>query len=288
MSPLSDEILSQHLACLRLQGQSEGTIYARSRALARMGGRIPVPLLEATPAHLLAWRAGLTVTGNTVVQYASHARGFYIWAMDEGLITVNPARRLPLPRLVRGVPRPISEQDLMRAVRTAPRRIRPWLALAGWGGFRVKEIALLRRECVLDTAAPPALIVAADATKGSTERIVQACTFLISELRDAGLPRSGWMFGRADGLPGPNAPWLISHLLSEYLHDCGISATPHQLRHRYGTQLYHASGHDLRLVQEQMGHRRPETTARYVAYYQAEAAVAVEALPVPPPRLRAA
>lgn len=281
---LPDEILGRHLTHLRLLGHSDGTVYARRRALARMAARIPVPLLEATPEHLLAWRAGLavSVTGNTMVQYATHASGFYSWAVSEELIGANPAKGLPLPRLIRGLPRPIGEEDLMRAVRTAPRRIRPWLALGGWGGFRAKEVALLRRECVLDTAVPPALIVAADATKGSTERIVQACTFVMTELRNAGLPRSGWMFRRGDGKAGPNAPWIISHLASEYLHDCGISATFHQLRHRFGTQLYHASGHDLRLVQEQMGHKRPETAARYVAYDQAEAAAAVEALPVPP------
>jgi site-specific recombinase XerD len=38
---------------------------------------------------------------------------------------------------------------------------------------------------------------------------------------------------------------------------------PHRLRHTYGTELA-ASGVDLLVLRELMGHSSPETTARYV------------------------
>jgi integrase len=278
---LDPEVLSAHLGHLRLLGRAEGSIYSRCRALARMCAILPVPLLDATPADILAWRAGLTISGNAIVHYASHAREFYAWACEAGLIPVSPVQRLPLPPLIKGLPRPISERDLMAALASAPPRVRPWLVLAAWAGLRACEIAYLRRDRVLDTASPPVLLVAADATKGTWERIVPASEFVMAELWDAGLPSSGWVYRRRDGSPGPNAPWTVSHLCNEHMTACGIGATLHQLRHRFGTQAYRASGRDLRLTQELMGHKRPETTALYTDWDRPEATAAVEALPAP-------
>jgi integrase/recombinase XerC len=270
---MGDEITA-HLAWLAWTGHAPSTIEARHRALRRLARALPVPLLDATPGHLAAWRAGLTVTPNTVVGYASHAREFYAWAVRSGLLSSNPADGLPVPRLTRGLPRPISEQALTDAVASAPPRIRPWLVLAGWAGLRAKEIALLRRERVLDTATPPVLLIAADATKGHRERIVPMSGFVLTELRIAGL------FPRRDGGGGPNAPHTISHLAAAHLHSCGTPATLHSLRHRFGTILYQQTK-DLRLVQELMGHARPETTAGYTAFDRVSAVAAVESLPTP-------
>jgi integrase len=279
-----ERILARHLHELELLGQSDGTIYARRRAILRMAALIDVPLLEATHEDLAAWRASLQVTDNTVVHYASHARQFFDWAVSKGLAGQNPAAGLLVPFLARGLPRPIGEDELMAAVTGAPARIRPWLVLAGWAGLRAKEIALLRRESVLDTTIPPVLLVARDATKGHRERVVPMSSFVVSEVRPH-LPRAGWVFPRPDGSPAPNRPSRISQAANAYLHAAGITATLHQFRHRFGTVGYSLTL-DLRLMQEQMGHARPETTALYAAYNQPGALDMVEALPVPG-RLRA-
>ena len=277
--PVPDDVVSRHLADLALLGQSEGTIYARRRAIARMAALIGVPLLEATREDLAAWRAGLRVMDNTAVHYASHARQFFGWAVSNGLCERNPAAGLLVPFLSRGLPRPIGEDDLADAVAAAPYRIRPWLVLAGWAGLRAKEIALLRRECVLDTMVPPVLVIVRGATKGQRERVVPMSSFVLAELRPH-LPRVGWVFPRLDGKPWPNSPARISQAANAYLRSIGISETLHQFRHRFGTVGYGLTL-DLRLIQELMGHARPETTAGYAAYNQAGAAGAVEALPAP-------
>jgi integrase/recombinase XerC len=279
-------ILAAHLASLAQRGCTPGTIEARRRALHRMAAQIPVPLLEATAADLGAWRARLAVTGNTVVVYVSHAREFYRWAIAAGLAEPpGPAAGLPVPRLIRGLPRPAAEQDLMRAVATAPPRVRPWLVLAGWAGLRAREIALLRRERVLDTVVPPVLLVTADATKGHRERVVPLAPFALAALRAAGLPRAGFVFPRFDGRPGPNAPAVISHVANRHLADCGAQCTLHQLRHRFGSVLYQQT-RDLRMVQELLGHADPASTAGYAAWDRSAAAGAVAALPSPVTGLR--
>jgi integrase/recombinase XerC len=147
-------------------------------------------------------------------------------------------------------------------------------------------VAGLRRENILDGARPPVLIVAVGATKGRTERVVPLSAFACGELAAARLPAAGYAFTRRDGQRGPNAPWLVSRLAGEHFRDLGIAATLHMCRHRFGTQLYQAT-HDLRLVQELMGHASPRTTAGYAAYSRVAAAAAVDELPIPvPARLR--
>ena len=279
------DAVTLHLRHLELLGRTPDSIYCRRRALARLAAALPVPLLQADAVHLLAWRAGLSVGPATIAGYVSHARGFYAWAVTEGLLDSSPAARLPVPRLPRRVPRPIGDRHLFAAVAGAPERIRPWLALAAWCGLRAREIALLRRESVLDHRDPPLLLIAHDATKGRSDRIIPLHSFALGELLDHGLPRAGWVFRRRDGQPGPNRPWTISHLSNAYLHGAGHAETLHQLRHRFATVAYQDS-RDLRMVQELLGHAHPQTTALYAAWDQAEAAEVVARIPAPG-RLRA-
>jgi integrase len=276
-------VLAAHLKHLRLRGQ---TTYHRERALARMSAIITVPLLEATRGDLLAWREAIGhLAPETIVHYVSHANQFYEWAIEEGLADRNPAARLPVPKTGRRVPRPISEDDLMRAVECAPRRIRPWLVLAGWCAFRDCEIAYLQRESVLDTRRSPVVIVAADATKGLDERVVPLSPFVLGELYDYGLPARGFVFRRRDGKPGPNTPALISLAANTYLHSIGIAETMHKLRARCLTQL-HEETLDIVVVKDAAGHKSLATTAIYTKMSQPRSEAGFAALPVPG-RLRA-
>ena len=276
--------IEEHLEQLRLLGHSAQTIYGRMTFLRMLARQLPVPLLMATAVHLAAWRAALSVSDEVIVHYVCHAQAFFAFCMERGYRTDNPAGALPVPRVARRLPRPVSEPDLMCALALATPRVRPWLVLAGWCGLRAKEIAYLRRECVLETASPPVLLVALEATKGRSERVVPLSVFAAGELVPV-LPASGWVFTRRDGRPGPNSPGLISHLANTHLHECGVNASLHQLRHRFASQAYQAS-RDLRAVQSMMGHTRPETTAGYAAFDQRAAAAAVDAIPAPA-RLRA-
>jgi integrase/recombinase XerC len=273
-----DAEICAHLQYLRMRGLSERTIYNRQRALARMAGAIGSPLAAATAADLTAWHASLTgLDRGTISAYASNAREFYAWCHAEGVIADNPAARLPAPRPPRRLPRPISEADLMTALDCAPRRIRLWLVLAAWCGLRAHEIALLRVGCIQLTADPPLLLATG---KGGKERIVPLAPFVAGEVCAAGLPAAGYAFRRHDGRRGPNAPGLVSKLCNEHLHACGIAASLHQLRHRFGTQAYRTR-RDLRMTQELMGHASPETTAGYAAWDQAGAAAALARMPAP-------
>jgi integrase/recombinase XerC len=279
--------MQKYLTHLRLEGLSERTIYDRSRTLTRLAGALPVPLVEATPQMIYDWRAALAVGPDAVGNYVSAARVFYDWAIRHtGLITVNPAAAIPVPPISPRLPRPIPEAALMDIISWAPARVRPWLVLAGWAGFRAQEIAWLRCESVFLDAAPPAVLVARDTAKGRRERLIPLCDFAAAELAAQPLQKRGFAFTRRDGQAGPNTPDLISHLCNEHIHECGYTDTLHSLRHRFLTMVQR-QGRDLRITQQLAGHRSPETTAVYTLVSGIAAAAAVQALPAPP-RLRAA
>ena len=73
-----------------------------------------------------------------------------------------------------------------------------WLVLAGWQGLRSVEIARLRRERVLETLRPPALLIARGATKGTRERVLPLSGCVLADLRAHGLPSAGYLFLRRD------------------------------------------------------------------------------------------
>jgi len=268
--------VQMYLERLRLEGKTEQTRKTYGRTVRELSlwlndrGRT---LLTATPADLLEWRAQMRHAPNTVLTYVTAMRSFYRWAVRGGLLTTDPSADVPAPPRRRGRPRPIPEDRLVMAIVNAPPRIKPWLLLAALAGLRAREIADLQRDDILETAAPPVMVIRG---KGNRERVVPLSPQLWAALVEAGLPRAGHVFLRVDGA-GPNTAHRISCVANAYLHSIGITETLHQLRHRFATQAY-KFGQDLRQVQELLGHASPTTTAVYADYAQSQASATVAAV----------
>lgn len=256
-----DSIFSYVEFC-RARNLSRATITNRTYALRRLERAVGCDPLHATKEELRTWRDSLTLSPGAMLTELSCVANYYRWALDEELISVDPSRKLTRPRTPHYLPRPIPERDLLDATSCAPERIRPWLALMGWCGLRACEVASLRRADIQEHADPPMLTICG---KGARVRVVPLGPAVIEELRRAGLPSRGYVFPRMDGQPGPNSPATVSRLVNRHLHRCGLAATGHQARHRYGTQMYRAS-RDLRMVGGVMGHADTRTTSGYVAY----------------------
>lgn len=265
------------LEYLHLRGKSERTQDAYRRTLRRLSawlrgrGRT---LMTATADDLQDWRKGLTVSPNSVASYGVAVRSFYGWARRKGLRD-DPTLDLYLPSPERGLPRPIAEADLELAIATAPKRVRPWLVLAGYAGLRAHEIAELRRDRILNAGEPPVIMIGG---KGGKWRTAPMSPYVWTELLAAGLPARGWAFQRYDGQPGPNHPGIVSRLSNDHLHSLGLDDTLHSLRHRFGTRALAAAGGNLRVVQELLGHSSPSTTQIYTAFVNQAAWDAVVAI----------
>lgn len=273
-----DKVTKEHEKYLKNKNRSGVTIYHRHCTLARLAAALGVPLLEATPEQLYEWRDSLHLAPGTVYAYVSHVRAFYDWAVKAKLIPSNPVADVPVPKLPRRHPRPITETELQHAIDHAPGRVRVWLMLASMCGLRAKEIALLQADCIRLYDDHPHLKISFDATKGSTERIVPLHPYAVAELQHADLPAAGYVFRKLDDTP--ITPNLVSKLSNQHLHALGITDTFHSLRHRFGTRAYGVE-FNLRAVQELLGHSRIDTTAGYAAVDSTALSRTVNAIPAP-------
>jgi len=277
--PATARAVREHMNHILLLGRAATTREQRLRALIRLQAALPVPLLQATKDDMYEWRAGLTVGPTTINTYVSNVREFYRWALARGLISSDPSAGIPVPPIPRRLPRPIPSADLAHAIGVASVIVRPMLILAASCGMRAKEIAGLRAENVRLGDTPPNILIVSEATKGLRERVIPLSPFVVAELKRAGLPPPrGPVFPDANG--HHRRPWRISKICNDHLHGCGITSTLHTLRHWCGTEAY-AVDHDLRAVQELLGHAVVQTTAGYAASNRARTAAIVNAMPPP-------
>lgn len=246
------------------RGLSQRTIWERDKVLNLLElWAVGIPLLALNREQIERWLDTRRLSPRSRSSYLSTLHCFYAWAVDEGLRPDDPTARIRRPKLPRLIPRPISDDDLRHALAVAPPRMKAWLALAAYEGLRCKEIALLRREDVLDKRTPPVLLVGEG--KGGHQAILPLNPYVMTALRMHGLPKRGFVFRNREDRPFD--PKTVSVYGSRYLHELGIDATLHQLRHFMGTEAW-ALTKDLLVVQSLLRHANPATVAGYAAFDQ--------------------
>lgn len=271
--------LTRHRRDAVRRGLTAGSIDKRMNVLTRCETAVGVPLIDATTDQLERWLDDHRgIQPRTRYSYISHLAAFYRWAQLDELTDRDPTVRLVRPKVRLGLPRPIATDDLHRLIDQAPTaELAAMLHLASHAGLRCMEIAGLDGPEVMYHRDPPVVFVVAG--KGGRQRVVPMGPALCESLQRHGIPLTGPMFRRADGRR--REPWSVSHLLRAHIHGCGVTASAHQLRHAFATELYARSGNDLRMTQDLLGHSSAATTSIYTAWSQVRAAEVVRTLFVP-------
>lgn len=264
-----EPLIYRHLAWMRLSNKRRTTIYARERTLIRLSVWAQGPILYLNAGQLSQWQADLAAGHNgrkplssaSVRVLTAHVREFYRWACREQLITDDPTTRLVTPASVRGLPHPMSDELLDRAMESAEPRIAAVLALARYSGLRACEIARLDWDDLALNERQPSLTVR-EGKGGHSRRVT-----VPDELRDVLLTlphRQGAVIRRQDGAEGYNTAPRVSQIAARHLHECGAGPkeTLHSLRHYFASAAYRAD-QDLRAIQEELGHRSVATTQIY-------------------------
>lgn len=219
-------------------------------------------------------------------------RSFFRWLVREGVRSDDPTAGIPMPKLEKRLPRPLSIDDcaqLVTAERRTSRRPSPeggarargeqWLALRDramvellYGtGIRVGElVALDVRD--LELRAREVRVMG----KGNKERIVpiperarEALSAWLAVRRHVGVLREPLFISlrpRRESGPRRLAAREARRVLAERGRGADLRehVHPHRLRHSYATHLLDM-GADLREIQELLGHASLSTTQKYTA-----------------------
>lgn len=275
--------LSSHLTWMLRCGRSDRSLFCRRRSVVLLAEHLGYDPADTNSADLDRWQETLLQTSVKHMQWnTALVRPYFAWMRAAGLRDDDPAALLAVPRIRRGLPRPMSETKVMRAVGQAPPRILPWLLLAGWAGLRAGEIANLRVDDFTVDASGHVFVRVVG--KGDRVRDV-ALPGWAWEIIGPGLPPSGGAWRRqrrSRGEMGVVTPKHVSKACNSYLRSIGIPDTLHSLRHRAATLALAESGGDLALVQTFLGHEDPKTTRIYADVNPRRMAAVVEALPAPP------
>ena len=212
----------------------------------------------------------------TLHNHVSGLRAFFKFWLRQGAVARNPFLGVPLPKLVKRLPKFLTETQ-MKQLLTGPQRLLENQALdafTAWrdrlvmellygGGLRVSELVGLDYGQIDFTSG-----VARVLGKGKKERLCPLGRVAMAVLakwktdfaRDTGPTAPVLVNGKHERLPVRQVQLLLKRYL--VLADLPLELTPHKLRHSYATHLLNA-GADLRLVQELLGHVSLNTTQVY-------------------------
>ena len=251
------EDLTAYCRWLKAAGRAKATIDKRRNdisQLARWAGRrssrnMTLDLL----ADFLSERDHLKPASRAALR--SSLLGFFGWMHLTARTRSNPAELLPAVRIPATEPNPVDLLAYYTALHNARPDVRLMLQLGRYAGLRRGEIAALRVESVHFADGYLRIL-----GKGGRTRVVDLHPDLARHLQS-------FLAGRTAGYV------FVSTTGDRYLsHTVGVLVSNvlptgwacHSLRKRFATDAHEASGGDLRVVQELLGHSSPTETAKYV------------------------
>jgi len=232
-------------------GRSAVTIRLRRWQLRRLSDAVRKPLRNVTTADLLRYITGNTWAPATRYSVRATARDFYAFLESRRRVRVSPAAALPSVKLNRPNLPPAPDEAMAAVV--ADERVQLMVELAARQGLRRGEIAVIHagRDLMRDQGGWVLIVHG----KGGKDRTIPLHADIAVRLQAMG---PGYVFPNPEGVP--LSPGRVGELVSRALPE---GWTAHSLRRRFATRTFDGS-HDLRAVQELLGHASLATTQRYI------------------------
>lgn len=239
----------------RAQRLSERTISERAGVVTKLSEHADAGALDLRPIDIIRYvgRAGLAAS--SAATYHASIRAYCAWLVRTGQRDDDPTKQTPTPKRPKARPRPVSSPQLGALLAVCNRRrTRAYVLLAALAGLRVHEVAKVHGRDV-DLLGGVLTVTG----KGGVTAMIPMHDDLWAEARS--WPRDGYWFPAYAG-DGPVTEYAVEGAIGGAMARAGIAATPHQLRHWYGTELVE-QGVNLRIVQELMRHGSISSTQIY-------------------------
>lgn len=270
------DLIDAHLRHMRAAGMAaHTTVEDRGKLLWRLERELPMGLDRATVEELEHFLATPGFSAQTQGTYYTHITGYFRWATDplRTHLDYDPSAGLRRPRVPRGLPKPVTDQQLRHALTHLEQ---PWLTyvlLASYAGARCGEIATLLRE---DVDEQRTRIVG----KGGKTRSLKTHPQIWASVQH--FP-AGRLARRIQG-GDPDSDYISARTIVQFQRIGLTGVTLHRFRHWYATTMlkpkeFGGAGASIRCVQENMGHTNPATTAVYTLVSDEERDAGIAALP---------
>ena len=269
----------RHLAIER--GLSKNTLSAYKADLAKyrefleQNNLSEITVSKMQLGEFLLWLNSQNLRAASSARILAAVRGYQKYLLLENLRTDDPSQQVKGPKLPKRLPKALTQAqvlELLAASGPEPDdevtdvlrlRNRAILELMYSSGARVSEVAQLD----LDEMVQGGWVRIRG--KGSKERLVPVGSFAQRAI-DAYLVRSRPLLAAKAGGPALFLNQRGSRLSRQSIWEiiqsageaCGLSVSPHSLRHSFATHLIEG-GADVRVVQELLGHASVATTQIY-------------------------
>ena len=184
---------------------------------------------------------------------------FYADLLVDDLVDANPFDGIRRPRKrARTIRQPAPANVVGEVLRVADPRTKAMIALAYFAGFRRFEIAKCR-ESDIDWSDATISVIGKGDRPGTVPLPDQAVMILGDWVVWAPIPPGGFLFpSRGTHL----TPQRVGEIMTDAATKCGVRVTPHQWRHRAGTDMAAAAG--VKMAQMLLRHTSSSTTDGYV------------------------
>ncbi len=227
------------------------------------------PFQEITRKDIRDWLVWLEEQGyapTTVYSKLIGVKTFYKYCLEEGWIAINPAARIPYPKLPDKVPIYLTKPELtqLRACVQHSLLERAIVEMFVSTGIRKGELVAMKKDDINETDRS----IHIPDGKGNQGRIVLISLESLQYVQ-------AYLASRTDELPyvfvNHNATKRIRHQkINEnflaYSERLGFHVHPHMLRHTFAAHLAQ-KGMPGEAIQQLLGHQRPATTQLYARLF---------------------
>jgi len=206
---------------------------------------------------------GLTPSGRN--SYIDALKAFYSMLIEVGEIESNPMDSIERAKREERLPRVLTRDEIRRLIETArmtgPREYAV-IRLLYATGIRARELCDLRWED-LNLKERTARIRKSKTGRGRVVIFDRETAVALSEWRKFAYA-AGLHTSKTSRVFGFTSTQTLRAIIKKVAKEAGLGTVlPHQIRHTLATHLLE-SGVDLRVIQEQLGHRSLSTTERYI------------------------
>lgn len=263
-------ILKNYLCCKKLENCADGTLQHYQRILRILYSEIGKEVKDITSNDLRFFMASYIERRKISQQYSENIRhilnGFFQWCQDEGIINVNPAKKLQRIKVPKIIKKPYTAEERLRLTRSA-RCVRDMAimeVLYSTAG-RLGEILALDRDDIRFIGNKAEIIIYGQ--KGKAERKVFLTEESVYYLKK-------YLQSREDNNPALFVSTRKPHnrlneravqvMIKDLGKKCGIAAHPHKFRRTLLSDMS-KRGANIQDIKEYAGHVKIETTMLYVS-----------------------